>query len=103
MELFGIRLGKRIPSGATTPLKGVGKDVPVPSGETINLEGLQTWQVTWIKRMPGINVKYPEYAPIGQLFTNEDDAYAFKSALEDAYALVKNTADPQHIKVEKMA
>lgn len=102
MKLFGIRLGKSIPSGTTTPLKGVGKDVPVPSGETINLEGLETWQVTWIKRFPGISAKFPGHAPVGQLFTNREDAYAFKNALEDAYALVKNTADPQYIKVEKM-
>lgn len=102
MNLFGIRLGKSIPSGTTTPLKGVGKDVPVPSGETINLEGLETWQVTWVARTPGNSVNFPNHALRSQAFINRDDAYAFKRALEEAYELVKNTADPKYIKVEKM-
>lgn len=103
MELFGIRLGRSIPSGATTPLRGVGKDVPIPSGETINLEGLETWQVTWNRRYTaGLGARHTNHEPVGQLFTNKADAIAFSHALLDAYALVRNTIDPEFVKVEKM-
>lgn len=103
MTLFGIRLGKSIPSGTTKPLKGVGKDVPVPSGETVNLEGLETWQVTWNRRYSsGLGARHTNHAPVGQLFTNRDDALAFKQALLDAYALVRNTIDPDYVEVEKV-
>lgn len=103
MNLLGFRLGTSIPSGSTKPLKGVGKDVPIPSGEIINLEGLETWQVTWNRRYTnGMGARHTNHEPVGQLFTNKEDALAFSQALLDAYALVRNTIDDQFIKVEKM-
>lgn len=101
MNFFGIRLGRKIPSGATSPLKGVGKAVSIPSGETTELEGLETWQVTWYCRNSG-SVEFPDHCPTGQLFTNENDALAFQKALREAYALVRNTVDSRFIKVKKM-
>lgn len=73
--------------------------VSVPSGETVELEGLETWQVTWIAR-------YGEWqgntSPVGKLFTNEEDARTFANALADAFELVKFDYAIESISVEKI-
>lgn len=77
--------------------------VDIPSGETVELEGLETWQVTWVlRRSSGLGLRHTEHEPVGQLFTNEVDAEAFADALRDAYALVRNTIDSTAIKVTKI-
>lgn len=82
-----------------------GQTVPieVPTDERHVLEGVETWQVTWMARSGQF-----EGAPhltnctsVGQLFTNEPAAREFEKALYDAFALVKDTVTPSTIKVGK--
>lgn len=79
-------------------------DVTIPSGETVDLQGLETWQVTWQRRYSaGMGFRHTSHEPVGQLFTNEQAARDFAKALRDAYALVRNTIDPEGIKVERVS
>lgn len=73
--------------------------VSVPSGETVELEGLETWQVTWNRRYGEWN---GNISPVGKLFTNEDDARAFANALADAFELVQFDYAVESISVEKV-
>ena len=77
--------------------------VDIPSGETVELEALETWQVTWVlRKSSGLGLKHTNHEPVGQLFTNEADAEAFANALREAYVLVRNTIDPTAIEVKKI-
>jgi hypothetical protein len=79
-------------------------DVTIPSGQTVDLQGLETWQVTWQRRYSmGMGFRHTGNEPVGQLFTNEQDAQDFAKALRNAYALVRNTIDPEGIKVERVS
>lgn len=73
--------------------------VAVPSGETIELEGLETWQVTWTSRHGNFSSCT---SPVGKLFTNEEDARTFANALADAFELVKFDYAIESISVEKI-
>lgn len=74
------------------------KKILVPSGQQVELEGIETWMVRW---------KSVIVAPFGaqaqdraQAFTSEEDAKAFKKALEDANKLLRNCFDLQ-VKITK--
>lgn len=80
------------------------KVVEVPTGDTQQLEGLETWCVVWMARS-GTWSDRPHLTnctSIAQAFTNEDDAKEFEKALRDAYALVRDTITPRSIKCFKM-
>lgn len=92
-------------SSGTTTLNGKTVDVTIPSGQTVDLEGLETWQVTWLTRH-GQGLPHPDYTrtrPKGQLFTNKRDAIAFANALKDAYDLVGNTIDGDYVQYERIS
>jgi hypothetical protein len=90
-------------SSGTTTLNGKTVDVTIPSGETIDLEGVETWQVTWLTRHgQGIGPDYTRTRPKGQLFTNKKDAVAFANALRDAYDLVGNIVDGDYVEYERV-
>lgn len=102
MSWFGRGKPVAVPQGSTT-LKGKTVDVTIPSGQTIDLQGLETWQVTWNARVSmGLGAEHSRIRPKGQLFTNRTDAYAFAEALKNAYLLVDNTIDIKYIEVERL-
>lgn len=84
---------------------GGGKTVPVevPTDDRQVLEGIETWQVSWMGRSGSWSnrVDLTQTHPIGKLFTNEADAREFEKALRDAYKLVNDTITPNSIKVGK--
>lgn len=104
MSWWGRRTPVQAPAASTKTLQGKTVDVTIPSGQTINLEGLETWQVTWLTRNSGgfSDPNHTRTKPKGQLFTNKDDAKAFAEALVNAYVLVGNTVDGEYVTYERV-
>ena len=92
-----------VPTGTST-IQGKTVDVTIPSGQTIDLQGLETWQVTWLTRRSsgGRDPDFTRTKPKGQLFTNMEDAKAFAEALVNAYNLVGNTIDTEYVTYERV-
>jgi len=82
-----------------------GKTVPieVPTDDRQVLEGVETWQVTWMARSGQFagRADLTNCTSVGQLFTNEPAAREFEKALRDAFNLVKDTITPSTIHVGK--
>jgi len=64
----------------------------------IELEGVETWIVTWVSR-PNDFILHDAIA--GQAFTSKEDAQVFVKSLEKAFTLVKNLSDKKTIKLTK--
>lgn len=75
------------------------KKIDAPSGETVQLDGLQVWMVRWVSRYGSFNTETQKEA---QAFTNEEDANHFAQALRDAFALIRHTSQA-HVYVEKQS
>lgn len=76
------------------------KSIFIPDCDNkVELEGLETWMVTWNSRYGhgGIYTKI-----VGQAFTNKHDAEKFANYLIEAFELIKNPVDIESIKLEKM-
>ena len=65
------------------------KWLSAPSGEIVQLEGVQTWQVRWLSRKGG---GHYDTLPEVEVFTNYKDALHFKQQLEDAFKLIRHTS-----------
>lgn len=75
------------------------KLVSAPSGQTVNLEGLETWMVSWTSRH---GVYSCDTRLQFQAFTNSEDAEHFAQSLRDAFRLVKHTAQTD-VRVERQS
>jgi hypothetical protein len=65
------------------------KKVEAPSGQTVELDGLQVWMVRWVSRYGDYHGNTQQEA---QAFTNEEDANHFAQSLRDAFALIRHTS-----------
>lgn len=62
------------------------------------LEGLETWIVSWTARYGTFS---SDTRPVAQFFTNKSDATDFAKALEDAFTLVQNSSSDSYVSVDK--
>jgi hypothetical protein len=69
----------------------------IPSGETKEIEGIETWIVSWTKRIGEFN---GDMRQCFQAFTTEDDAKALKKSLDHAHKLIGNTSGAR-VTIEK--
>lgn len=67
------------------------KKIDAPSGETVELDGLQTWTVRWISKVG--DYPYTTKRPEVQAFTNQPDAEHFAKSLREAFKLLRHTAE----------
>lgn len=70
-------------------MKWFKKIIKAPSGESVELEGLETWMVRWTSRHGEF---HSETKPQVQVFTNAEDAEHFAKSLRDAFALIKHSS-----------
>lgn len=73
----------------------------IPMEESENIEGIETWIVSWIK-------VYAEYSLIDsekcyQAFTDPNAAKKFKKSIEDAHKLLGNEGKVTKVTIEKQA
>lgn len=77
------------------------KKVKVPAGEVKELTAYESWTISWdsgYRRYQSSDYFHTKRQ--SEVFTNEDDAKAFKKALDDALALLKDGKD-RNIIIEK--
>ncbi|OMD76899.1 hypothetical protein [Paenibacillus odorifer] len=71
----------------------------VPTGDTVKVEAIETWMVSWEKTTGTLT--YLNTKPGYQAFTNRKDAVRFKAALEDAHKLLGNNGRVVTVTIEK--
>lgn len=64
------------------------KTIKVPADGEKSLEALQIWTVRWKSRYGNYS---DQTRPEVEIFTSEEDAKAFKNAIEKAYALIRHS------------
>lgn len=73
----------------------------IPSGETKETQGLETWVVEW-RHMEGWSSNYPDIKPSYQAFTDYEKAAEFKKRLQEAHKLLGNSINNK-VEIKKQA
>ena len=60
----------------------------IPTSETEEIKGLETWVVSWYSRYGAYS---HDVEKCYQAFTSKENAIKFKKALEDAFKFIKHT------------
>ena len=74
------------------------KIIKAPSGETVDLQGIQTWIVEWFGRHGEFSMDTSKCA---QAFTSKEDAEHFASELRKAFSLIRHSGPGTHVSVIK--
>lgn len=73
------------------------KKIEIPTEETIEVESIQSWSVTWYRRYDIFSGSTTECK---EFFFTEENAESFAKALRDAYKLLRHTSGTD-VKVKK--
>lgn len=77
-------------------MKWFKKLVKSPSGETVDLQGVQTWMVYWTSRSGEFSSEVSECA---QAFIEEVEARHFAGEIESAFRLIRHTGKGTKVRV----
>lgn len=77
-------------------MKWLKKLVKSPSGETVDLQGVQTWMVYWKSRSGEFSSDVSECA---QAFIDEGEARHFAGEIESAFRLIRHTGRGTRVRV----
>lgn len=75
------------------------KKVEAPSGQTVELDGLETYVVRWTSRYGEFSHQTQSEA---QAFISKQDAEHFAQQLRNAFKLIKHTSG-KHVTVERQS
>lgn len=76
------------------------KKIDAPSGQTVELDGIQTWTVRWTSKIG--DYPYTVRRQEVQAFTNQEDAEHFAKSLREAFKLLRHTAE-RNVDVESQS
>lgn len=81
-------------------MKWFRKLINAPSGDTVILQGLETWLVRWDSRYGSFHA---HLTPEVQAFLSEEDAKHFAEQLRSAFKLLKHTGEGTRVIMERQA
>lgn len=80
------------------------KKIPIPSGEKVELEGAELWEVRWHAldgRSQFGNLTMVDAIPHVEVFFSEEDAKLYAQSLTEALLLLRHAGPHTKIKVTK--
>ncbi len=87
--MLGLFKKVKTPTGDTVAIAAKGKEIIAPSGETVELESVETWTVRWNSRYGGYS---GDTQPEVEIFLSKRDAEHFRDQLKAAFSLIRHTS-----------